>query len=142
MDAGIGLSLITARAFNKIVIPCTSDFQTTYRPPGSPPPSMDLYANVGEMIDKKVADPTFLPQQGALRILKSVKATRLNVAHGDYEKLLKDFEAKYDDLVEYLRLIDHPEDADIVQEVKDKLVELKNSGEEVNSSDFPMLYST
>ena len=142
MDAGIGLSLITARAFNKIVIPCTSDFQTTYHPPGSPPPSVDLYANVGEMIDKKEADPTFLPQQGALRILKSVKATRLNVAHGDYETLLNDFEAKYDDLVDYLRMTKHPEDADTVQDVKDKLVEFKNSGEEVRSSEFPMLYSS
>ena len=55
---------------------------------------------------------------------------------------MRNFEAKYDDLVGYLRMADHPEDADIVQEVKDKLVEFKNSGEEVTSSFFPMLYSS
>jgi hypothetical protein len=94
------------------------------------------------MIDKKIADNTFLPLPGALRILQSVKSTRLNVAHGDHETMLSDFEPKYDDMVEYLRMTNHPEDADTVQDVKDKLVEFKNSGEEVRSSDFPMLYSS
>jgi hypothetical protein len=94
------------------------------------------------MIDKKIADLTFLPLPGALRILQSVKSTRLNVAHGDHETMLSDFEAKYDDMVEYLRLIDHPEDADTVQDVKDQLVHFKNTGQEVKSSDFPMLFSS
>ena len=142
MNAALGLSQMTARLFNKIVIPCTSEFQLTYRSPGSPPPSADLYANVLEMIDKKIADNTFLPLPGALRILQSVKSTRLNVAHGDHETMLSDFEPKYDDMVEYLRLIDHPEDADIVQDVKDQLVHFKNTGQEVKSSDFPMLFSS
>ena len=142
MNAALGLSQMTARLFNKIVIPCTSEFQLTYRSPGSPPPSADLYANVLEMIDKKIADLTFLPLPGALHILQSVKSTRLNVAHGEHTILLRDFEAKYDDLVEYLRLIDHPDEADIVEAIKDKLLELKNSGQEVSSSSFPMLYSS
>ena len=109
---------------------------------GSPPPSTDLYANVLEIVDKKIADNTFLSLPGALHILQSVKSTRLNVAHGEHTILLRDFEAKYDDMVEYLRMTNHPEDADTVQDVKDKLVEFKNSGEEVRSSDFPMLYSS
>ncbi len=49
---------------------------------------------------------TFLPLPRALAILNSVKSTRLNVAHGEHAILLRDFEAKYDDMVEYLRLID------------------------------------
>jgi hypothetical protein len=141
MDAGLGISLITARIFNLFAVPATWKVLNDKLPPGSTPPSMDVYANVGEIIDKVQADPNFLPQ-GNIRILKSVKATRLNVAHGDHTILLKNFEAKYDDLVGYLRMADHPEDADIVQEVKDKLVEFKNSGEEVTSSSFPMLYSS
>jgi hypothetical protein len=109
---------------------------------GSPPPSTDLYANVLEIVDKKIADNTFLSLPGALHILQSVKSTRLNVAHGEHTILLRDFEAKYDDMVEYLRLIDHPDEADIVEAIKDKLLELKNSGQEVSSSSFPMIYSS
>jgi hypothetical protein len=75
------------------------------------------------------------------RIASSVCGPIRKCARDDRQEN-SDFEPKYDDMVEYLRMTNHPEDADTVQDVKDKLVEFKNSGEEVRSSDFPMLYSS
>jgi hypothetical protein len=140
VDASLGLCQITARIFNTIAAPATWDKLDAEKLSGSPAPSMDLFANVGRMIEKLQADSSYLPP-GAMPVLKSVKQTRLDVTHGYHEILLKEFETKYLDLVRYLRLIRHTDRADKVKEIRIKLMALKRSGQEVKPEDFPSLYN-
>jgi hypothetical protein len=141
LDAALGFSQITTRIFNEMIVPDTWESLDGNRRKGSPPPSMDLQANLSEMIQTVQTNPNFLPQ-GALRILRSVRATRLDVAHGHHENILKHFEVKYTDLIDYLRILGYRRHADIVRVIKEKLVALKKSGENVTSDLFPSLYTT
>lgn len=137
--AALGLSQITARIINKYMVTATWSFLHSNLPAGANPPSMDLYANVIEMNDKLQANPNYLPN-GASAILHSIKVTRLDVAHGHHEDIFHDFEVKLDDFTKYLRLIGHPEEADAVGVVRDTLVALKKSGEQVTSAHLPSLF--
>lgn len=137
--AALGLSQITARIINEYLVTATWSFLASQLPTGAQPPSMDLYANVIEMSDKVRINPNYLAN-GALTILQATNVTRLDIAHGRYEAIFNDFEVKLDNLTEYLRLIGHSDKADEVGIIRDKLVDLKASGERVTAAQFPTLF--
>ncbi len=115
-------------------------------PAGSPPPSLDVYANVKDMADEVANNPDYLAIGGNNRndrlILTSVKKLRLNLAHGHYEKTYSGFEVKLADLIELLPLLGAPDAAVEVGLIRDILVELKRNGKQVRPSHFPSLFKT
>ncbi|EFX64486.1 hypothetical protein DAPPUDRAFT_118131 [Daphnia pulex] len=109
------------------------------KPVGSPPPSLDIYYNIKDMTTDVVNDPDYLGIGGNARndrlVLTSVKELRLDLAHGRYENTYNGFELKLANVIELLPLLGAPEAAVEVGLIRDILVELKRTGQQVDSLD-------
>jgi hypothetical protein len=109
-------------------------------PRGSPPPSIDIYANTLDVIDIIMTrNPNYLGPNGWQMMFK-LKEFRLDLVHGRYEKTLREFKEQYDNLERLLRAMGGTQAADEVALIKDILLEFQRSGKEVKPSFFPGLF--
>jgi hypothetical protein len=139
-----GLQLILEALIAKYLVKKIWAFRHGRLPAGSLPPSLDVYANLVDMLKEQLKNPDYLALGGTNRddrlVLKLVKELRLDLAHGHYEKTHNGFERKLEKLMELLPLLGAPEAAVEVGLIRDILVQLKRNGRTVRPCLFPSLF--
>jgi hypothetical protein len=98
---GRGLSQITVALINKYLAKAICQSLKDRLSFGSPPPSLDFYANSLDMIELQTIDPNYV-DNGGLAKLQLLKQTKLYVVHGRYHKLFFYFESHYDNMERFL----------------------------------------
>ena len=135
--AGIGLKLISKSVIE--VYFAKKIWRHRKNRFGAPPPSLDVYENNEDMIDDLKNDPRYLVP-GSQRTLDLFKQTRLDLSHGNHVKIFHQFKNQYNNMVEYLWMLGEADAAIEVALIRDLLIELKRTGQEVKPSYFPSLF--
>jgi hypothetical protein len=139
--AGLGMNQISTAVMSGKMAKRLYRYIRTSLPMGSPPPSIDIYANSLDIIDIiNEHDPNYLGRNG-LHVILKLKEFRLDLVHGRYEKTLREFKEQYDNLERLLRVMGDKQAADEVAAIRDLLLEFQRSGKEVKPSFFPGLFN-
>ena len=135
--AGVGLKLISKSVLETFFV--KNVWRQRQDRFGAPSSSLDVYENNLDMIDDLKSDPRYLVP-GSQTKLDLFQETRLDLSHGRHEKFFRQFKLQYDNMVDYLWMLGEADAAIEVALIRDLLIELKRTGQEVKPSYFPSLF--
>ena len=138
--AGLGINQISTAVMSSKTAKRLYRYIKNRLPRGSPPPSIDIYANTLDVIEIiRRYDQYYLGPNG-LKMMLKLKEFRLDLVHGRYEKTFLEFEEQFDNLERLLWALGDGQAADEVALIRDILIEFKRSGKQVTAKFFPGLF--
>ena len=105
--------------------------------------TLDLDANLKYIKNALLTNPDFIKVGGYLRgdagLFNTVYRTRLCYAHGWFVMACNDWQLQLQSIIDILKLLKAPTEANEVQRILDKLVRFKNGGVLLTSQEFDIM---